>query len=55
VEIQDFSATQILREFNFGELKDCEIAFFAIFRPLNIANLANFSLQKVKNVMKIKI
>ena len=51
----DFSATQILREINFGEIRSAKTAVFAIFEALNLVNLVNYNLQKVQKCLKIKI
>ena len=48
-KFHNFSVTQILREFNFGESRIAKSAVFAIFRALNFVHLVNFRLQKVKN------
>ena len=47
-KILDFSATQILREINFGESISAETAIFAIFWALNSVDLVNSSLLKVQ-------
>ena len=54
-KIRDFSVTQILREIISREFRSSKIAVFAILRALKFANLSNFSLQKVQELIKIKI
>ena len=54
-KFHDFPVTQILREINFGESRSWKIAVFAISEALDFVDLANFSLQKVQNFIKIKI
>ena len=54
-KFEDLSVTQILREINFGEYRSSKTAVFAILGALNLVDLVNFSLQKVKNAEKPKI
>ena len=53
--LSGFSVTQILREINFGESRSSKTAVFAIFGPLTVGHSVNFSLQKVKKLIKVKI
>ena len=50
----NFSVTQILREFIFGESRSSKTASFAILGALKFVDLVNFSLQKVQKFIKIK-
>ena len=47
-KLQDLSATQILREINFGESRSSK---FAIFGALDCVNLVDFNLQKVQKCL----
>ena len=51
-KFQDLSITQILREINFGESRSSQTAIFATLETLNLANLVNFTLQKVQQSHK---
>ena len=46
---------QILREIKFGESSSANSAIFAILGAVNFILLVNFSLQKVKKGIKIRI
>ena len=54
-KIWDFLIIQILREIISWEFRSSKIAVFAILRALKFANLSNFSLQKVQELIKGKI
>ena len=54
-KFQDFSVTQVLREINFGEPRSIKTAIYAVLGALNFVDLVDFSLQKMKKFIKIKV
>ena len=52
-KFQDFSATQILLEINFGNFEALKTAILTISAALNFESLGNFDI--FKRVLKIKI
>ena len=55
LEFQEFSVIQNLREINFRESRGSKTTFFAILKPLNFVNLANYSLHKVPEIHENQI
>ena len=51
---QDFSATQILREINFGHFETPKVAVYAIWTALNLEILETFNISRCEIVPKIK-
>ena len=54
-EISRFFITDFLSEINYPAFRSAKIAVFAILEAMNFVHLVDFRLQKVQNIINIKI